>query len=723
LQTHEEHQVPLSGFKEALRGFQSGHLAYEDLYSELVRQLTVERSPCLTLLEILRQHESMQPLPGDAHAAISKHIEEWPEDPTIFTGAQHAGSVAGGLTVGVGDILKHRFSLQAVIGVGGMSEVFKAIDLRLAETGAADPYVAVKVLNAAAARYFDSPEVLDRGARKLQSLIHPNIARVLGCERDGDTVFLTMEYVPGRSLQRVLRAAGAGATQPAAMALLAAVGEALEYAHGLKIVHGDLKPGNIIVTDDGMVKVVDFGMAEVVEVVRCQPSADGAAPPGGAPKALTPRYASPELAARLAAGHDAEPVDDVYALACIAYELLSGTHPFGPDAAGAGAVRDSSAGNLTHRSAPLRPSRPSKPPQPPGMPTHQYLALVRALAFERKDRTPNVRRFLDELAAIHPPAAQQRRGWFMAVAIAPLALAVLWTHGHRAPSQQRPLESAAAAVVAVGSVLQDCPTCPRLTVLPPGRFIQGSAPAAARASRFELPRHVVLVRSVAMSATEVTVAQFREFSVATRRVATGCNIYAGRWEYRQDASWEAPGFDQSGEHPVTCVSWDDADAYARWLTAKSGHRYRLPSASEWEYAARAGGESLRPWGDDAAAACAQANVADRSAAERFPGWTVFPCADDYVNTAPVGSFKANAFGLNDLLGNVFEWVQDCWHDDYRGAPVNGSAWAEPGCVEHELRGGSWFSAPQYVSASYRNRFEHDYRSSSVGFRVAREIGS
>jgi formylglycine-generating enzyme required for sulfatase activity len=674
--------VPLSGFIDALRGFQSGDLAYDDLYSEVDRQLTVERASSVALLEILRAHESTQPLPGEAHEALSKHIEEWPEDPTIVTGA-HPEWVERGINAGVGDTLKGRFNLIALIGAGGMSRVFKAIDLRRAESGVGDPHVAIKVLTAAAALYFDSPAVLERGASKLQSLIHPNIARVIGCDRDGATVFMTMEYVSGQSLQRILRSAGAaGLEEPAAMALLTGVGDALEYAHAKHVVHGDLKPGNIIVADDGMAKVVDFGMAEVVR---------------GGPAVLTPRYASPEMAA----GHDAEPVDDVYALACIAYEVLSGTHPFGREPG----ARDKNS--------------PPRPPRPPGMPAHQYLAMVRALAFERKDRTPSVRLFLDELTATEQPAVQHRRAWLAAAAMAPLLIAALWSHGQRAPPPSRPFVNAAPAIA--GSVLHDCPTCPPLTVLPPGRFIQGSAPTVAEASRFELPRHIVLIHAVAMSSTEVTVGEFRVFSSATQHAASGCNVYEGRWEFRQDANWEAPGFAQSETHPVTCVSWDDADAYARWLTAQSGHRYRLPSASEWEYAARAGSESPQPWGYDVEAACAQANVADLSAAQRFPGWKVFPCADNYVNTAPVGSFKANPFGLSDLMGNVFEWVQDCWHDDYRGAPVDGSAWAEPGCGEHELRGGSWFSAPQYVSASYRNRFERDYRSSSIGFRVVREL--
>jgi formylglycine-generating enzyme required for sulfatase activity len=201
----------------------------------------------------------------------------------------------------------------------------------------------------------------------------------------------------------------------------------------------------------------------------------------------------------------------------------------------------------------------------------------------------------------------------------------------------------------------------------------------------------------------------------------GCDIYDGEWRHRPNASWTDPGFTQGTTHPVTCVSWNDAVAYAQWLSAESGHRYRLPSASEWEYAARAGGDDVRPWKASAAGACADANVADQSAARRYPGWAVFPCEDGYVNTAPIGSFKANAFGLNDMLGNVFQWTEDCWRDDYAGAPNDGSARNDGDCTEHEMRGGSWFSSPAYVSASYRNHFAADYRTSSVGFRLVREI--
>jgi formylglycine-generating enzyme required for sulfatase activity len=345
--------------------------------------------------------------------------------------------------------------------------------------------------------------------------------------------------------------------------------------------------------------------------------------------------------------------------------------------------------------------------------------LVRALAFERQNRTPTIRRFLVELLATQRRVLLRYWAGLAGAVVILLSAAAVWIHAQHTPSPAP--SQAGAAVPAPGSVIRDCPTCPLLTVLPPGRFEQGAHAAEGHASAFELPRHSVLIGyPLAMSSNEITVGEFGEFIAATHRPMSGCDTYEGRWQFRPEASWQLPGFDQSATHPVTCVSWDDAAAYANWLSDKSGYAYRLPSASEWEYAARAGTGAAYPWGA-AAAACAEANVADQSAEQRFPGWDVFPCSDRYVNTAPVGSFKTNAFGLNDLLGNVLEWVEDCWHDDYRGAPIDGSARMEEGCGERELRGGSWFSAPRTVNASYRNRFDHGYRSSSMGFRVVRDM--
>jgi formylglycine-generating enzyme len=309
------------------------------------------------------------------------------------------------------------------------------------------------------------------------------------------------------------------------------------------------------------------------------------------------------------------------------------------------------------------------------------------------------------------------RGLWLAILILAAAAAVFNWRQFSPASSQLPVK--AATTPGPGSVVRDCPTCPTLTVLPVGRFYQGSG---AGASSFEKPMHGVVIRyPLAIATSAITVGEFGEFAAATGRDMQGCDTYDGEWKLRPGSSWKNPGFAQTGTHPVACVSWSDAQAYVNWLSMKTGKKYRLPSASEWEFAARAGRETAVPWAADGSGACADANVADGNAGKQYPGWAVFPCSDGYVFTAPVGTFKANAFGLNDMLGNVFQWTEDCWHADYTGAPTDGSARVNADCSEHELRGGSWFSSPALVRANYRNHFPADYRTSSVGIRVARVI--
>jgi formylglycine-generating enzyme required for sulfatase activity len=286
---------------------------------------------------------------------------------------------------------------------------------------------------------------------------------------------------------------------------------------------------------------------------------------------------------------------------------------------------------------------------------------------------------------------------------------------------RKPVAAALEPGAAPGAVIHDCPTCPAMTVLPAGRFKQG-ATAEEGSGAFDKPLHwVAIAHPFAMSMNVVTLDEFQAFVTATGRDMQGCDTYDGAWKHVATASWQNPGFAQTGAHPVTCASWNDAQAYASWVSSKAGHRYRLPSASEWEYAARSGAAATVPWGSTAADACASANVADQSAAQQFPGWSVFGCSDGWVYTAPVGTFKTNAFGLNDMLGNVFQWTQDCWNANYAGAPVDGSARSDGNCAERELRGGSWFSTPGYVRSNYRNHFPVDYRTSSVGIRLVREV--
>lgn len=273
-----------------------------------------------------------------------------------------------------------------------------------------------------------------------------------------------------------------------------------------------------------------------------------------------------------------------------------------------------------------------------------------------------------------------------------------------------------------GDAFQDCASCPRLVVVPPGSFIQGSPQDELEREASEDPPHLVRIENpLAVGQHEVTRAEFARFVEETGHESSGCWVYDEQWQNKANLSWKRPGYVQDDRHPVTCVSWNDTQAYVRWLSGKTNRRYRLLSASEWEYVARAEGQAARTWGDDPASACASANVADTSAEQRYAGWDVHGCDDGYVYTARVGSFQANEFGTYDMLGNVFEWVEDCWNGSYVGAPADGSAWIQGDCSRRVLRGGSWYSMPKYVRLAFRNRFDPDYRSASFGFRVAREV--
>jgi formylglycine-generating enzyme required for sulfatase activity len=153
----------------------------------------------------------------------------------------------------------------------------------------------------------------------------------------------------------------------------------------------------------------------------------------------------------------------------------------------------------------------------------------------------------------------------------------------------------------------------------------------------------------------------------------------------------------------------------------TGKRYRLPSEAEWEYAARAGSETSRFWGDNPDQACQYANGADQSYRQAGYGGDIHNCNDSYVFTAEVGSFTANGFKLHDMLGNVWEWVQDTWHANYEGAPIDGSAWEEQDGGPRVLRGGSWDYEPGWLRAANRSRLHPTTRYFDIGFRLARTL--
>ncbi len=282
-----------------------------------------------------------------------------------------------------------------------------------------------------------------------------------------------------------------------------------------------------------------------------------------------------------------------------------------------------------------------------------------------------------------------------------------------------------------GTVIKDCADCPEVVVLPTGSFMMGT-PRGSREidlNRGEGPQvRITLDYVFAMGRTEVTHGQFKAFVDATgHRVADGCRVWDDTRGFNDDpaANWldRRQPKRLRDDHPVGCVSWLDAKAYTAWLSEITGAGYRLPSEAEWEYAARGGTTTSRFWGDASNQACTWANTFDLSAAKVYPfPWYPATCADGYADLAPVGQFKPNPFGLYDMIGNVWEWTEDCWAPTHVGRPVDGSAWTwEGGCDLYANRGGGWLSAPERNRIAWPGRDPADKRNTQFGFRVARDV--
>ena len=295
------------------------------------------------------------------------------------------------------------------------------------------------------------------------------------------------------------------------------------------------------------------------------------------------------------------------------------------------------------------------------------------------------------------------------------------------PEAADPPRSDPSPVHRAGDVFRDCDTCPEMVVIPAGEFMMGSLYGGeyGEPQDTESPMHGVRVGRFALGRYEVTRQEYAAFVEATGHRSHACRVFhpGHGWTSHDDASWQRPGFGQESRHPVVCVSWEDAQTYVRWLGQETGASYRLPSEAEWEYAARGGTTTHRYWGNASSSQCEYANGADEAAAKRIDSdLGVVACDDGAAYTAPVGSYSANGFGLRDMLGNVWEWVEDCWYGDYVGAPSDGTAWTRGGdCGRRVVRGGSWYNDDVSLRASARGRYRVGDRSYIAGFRVARTL--
>ncbi len=275
---------------------------------------------------------------------------------------------------------------------------------------------------------------------------------------------------------------------------------------------------------------------------------------------------------------------------------------------------------------------------------------------------------------------------------------------------------AAAPFITVGAMaqpveFQDCPDCPVMVEIPSGTF--------ERSDTIDGPGFGTEIGSpFAIGKTEVSLGQFGAFVADTGASISGCNVWTSLGiEQPRRVNWQKP-FTESGvssEHPVVCVSWDDAQAYVAWLSAKTGEAYRLPSEAEWSFAARAGAPNDPNWWLTGNMPKQGGNCADCSG--------IGPMGrEDELSTLGRGRFIANPFGLYDMLGNAGEWVADCYNPSLKAAPADGAAWLDGDCNRRINLGGNWHSEWQSL-AGHRVGLASDTRINDVGFRVAKSVSN
>ncbi|HEY1150038.1 MAG TPA: SUMF1/EgtB/PvdO family nonheme iron enzyme [Pseudoduganella sp.] len=691
-----------------------------------------------------------------------------------------------------------RYRLERLIGMGGMGQVWQATDLAThAELGHSE-LVALKILPPQLTQSPAHAKLLIEEATQARRLAHDNIVRVYEWAQDPATFsyFIIMECLEGQDLDAWLAEHGK-ATPEQVEQMLRPVAHALQYAWDKhRLVHRDLKPGNVFLTSEGEIKLLDFGIASRARNTGSTLGLE-------TPNAGTAGYRAPEAGTHQGAPR---PQLDVYAVAVMIYQLLEGAMPFGEQ-----------------RAQGVQPARPS------ALNDAQWAVLQRGFALDAGERPPSVEALLDALRSASGPSkeelaaraaeekaraareqelareaelqrkaeterqrqdevqrqlalAEQRKQQAQAAAVEKAKQEQL----RRELEKQRKIEAeeaararkenlrqqliarreadaqkarqaeeerqrklaqlkaeaayrleqdrhrkeeaarkaaelaalAASPVPDANGVLRDrfldgTGKGPDLVLIPTGRFQMGSTEyehsialkAGSQPSQLakELPAHWVgIERSFALGRFPVTVREWRQF------------VHATGWESKLDVSWADPGFKQTDDHPVVCVSWDDAQLYVQWLSEKTGQLYRLPSEAEWEYACRAGTHTAFSFGDEISTEHAN-----------YDGHFTYnhgARGESRGGTTAVNTFQPNPWGLFDMHGNVWEWVQDVVHENYVGAPADGSAWEEGGDqARRVLRGGAWLYQPRYLRSALRNGYSAVLANDIVGFRVARKL--
>ncbi|AZD30755.1 dihydropyoverdine dehydrogenase [Pseudomonas chlororaphis] len=288
----------------------------------------------------------------------------------------------------------------------------------------------------------------------------------------------------------------------------------------------------------------------------------------------------------------------------------------------------------------------------------------------------------------------------------PLALKKLCTTSLLALFGGLLCQGAHAATPQPGQVFKDCKDCPEMVVLPAGTFTMGTPDDEVGREPDEGPMHdVTFAKPFAMSRFQITAGEWDSYVKQTGVVIANGDTRPGR-----ECVASKPRYRQGPRQPAVCMDFADVKAYVAWLSKKTGHNYSMVSEAQREYAARAGSRGPFPFPFDEGKGYSIAKHAN-----------TYGPADGYSFSSPVGSYPPNAFGMYDMHGNVYEWIADCEHANYVGAPTDGSAWVEPGCESLQIRGNDWGEAPVFSRSGNRNNIYPSTRGDWIGFRVVREL--
>lgn len=671
------------------------------------------------------------------------------------------------------------YRIERILGEGGFGMTYLAHDVNLDKHVAIKEYLpgdmchrkddnTIAPFTSAIGEFETGLNRFIREARTLAKFEHPNIVKVSNVFEENHTAYMAMTYEKGKDLKDLLSPRKV-IKEDHILSIILPILEGLEYVHSTGYIHRDIKPGNIIIREDGSPVLIDFG--SVHDTKKSKAAVTTLVSPGFTPHEQY--VGKPELQG---------PWTDIYSLGATLYRCVCGINPMDAISRGSSIIKQD--GDPLQSTLETGQGRYNE---------HLLKAIDHALAFNEKERPQTVAEWkeeligqrlvekgdtLDESNYINPsitsndnsdrtvnltqqastqPKKQYQTLILACIAILIVSIGITFFNNNENTEQvieqntattqdtvieTTPMTSKKEAIEETIDVLEgeitdkltDGSTAPTLVIIPKGSNIVGSEENENGRRNDEGPQSLITIKdAIAIGKTEITVGQFKQFVSASNYVteaesdsSRGCRTYQSTgWGWTPGTSWKNPGYEQDDTHPVVCVSWMDAMAYVKWLSIETGNTYQLPSEAIWEYASRAGTTTTRFWGDERA--CEYSNVSDFSRAAMhgldISSKNIFACEDGSAYSAEVASFKPNQFGLYDTIGNVWEWTVDCWNNSYNNINNDGTPRLDGNCNNRVYRGGSWGNLPNLVRAAKRLTDPSYYRYYNLGFRISRIVRS